>query len=122
MADKPPDQIQALVSMVIEDRLRLAATQRATMVAHLATLTLLIDAKICTIEGACQRIEHIQKGLTAPYQDADVSARLGLITQWLRAHDKPDTDGTPASPRWTPVVIRGGLDQGDEPPDPTAPS
>jgi hypothetical protein len=86
------------------------ADRRAHVVVELAALTLLIDAKLATIEEAAQRIEQIQGKLLESYRAEDVSQRLKLITTWLRGHIRQPPG------QWTPVVIEGGRDR-DLPPD-----
>jgi hypothetical protein len=88
--------------------------RRSNLVVDLATLTLLIDAKLVTTEQAAQRIEKIQSVLPAQYQTEDVNARLKLATVWLRSHVEQPTG------QWRPVLIQGGFDQrrDDGPPQP----
>jgi hypothetical protein len=111
------DANQALIQMVGDLATRADADRRAHVVVDLATLTILIDAKLVTIEEAAARIEKIQSVLQEPYRAEDVSARIKIVTEWLRSHVKQP------SGQWTPVVIQGGLDQNPmndpEPPSPT---
>jgi hypothetical protein len=100
--------------LIIDHMVRADANRRGHIVVELATLTLMIDAKLVTIEEAAQRIEKIQSVLPPAYQAEDVSLRVKWITDWLRDHDKK-----PREP-WRPLVIEGGLDQ-DQISDPDLP-
>jgi len=101
-----PDVVKALTAHIFSSAVRIDANQRSNMAVHLAILTLLIDAKIITIEEAASRIEQIPSVLPKAYQGEDVSMRLKWFTTWLRANAKQP-------PRqWNPVVIDGGLDNG----------
>lgn len=88
--------------------------RRARAVVELATLTLLIDAGIVTIEKAAQRILEIQCVLPEPYQAPAVNQKLVQITAWLRSHDKSSRSG------WIPEALEGGPDPApaDDPFDP----
>jgi len=90
------------------------ANFRTSVAVDLATITLLVDARLVTIEQAAQRIEEIQRTLSERFQTPDIAERIAFLTRWLRAHDKPQRSG------WTPVVIQGGLDQAPDA-DPTPP-
>lgn len=81
---------------------RVDANRRGHVVIELAILTMLIDAKLVTIEEAAMRIEQIQSGLPEVYQDPEVSLRTKFVTDWLRSHTRQ-----PAK-QWQPVVIEGG--------------
>ena len=111
---KPPDIGQVTMALVTDSITRVDANRRGSVVAELAILTILIDAGICSIEEACSRIEHIQSTMGQRYNDDETPKRITQITAWLRAHDKPADSATP---RWTPVVLQGGLDH-DSPDDP----
>lgn len=102
------DAHQHLVDLVFDQAVRADADRRGHFVIELATLTLLIDAKIVTIEEAAQRIEKIQGVLPEQYQAEDVTLRVKHITEWLRGHVKQPRG------QWHPVVIQGGLDPKQE--------
>jgi hypothetical protein len=87
----------------------ISANHTATMIADLATLTLLIDNGLVSIEQAARRIEEIRHVLVG--DSILVDDRIQRLTRWLRENDKPQRRG------WKPEVIRGGLDQ-DQTSDP----
>ena len=103
MADEP-DFGTHLLRLSMEQAERIEDNRRAGVVADLAAITLLIDAGL-PIEAACERLELIQSVLPEAFQSEGVTARIGLLTQFLRGHAKPD------SPGWSPRVIEGGKDQ-----------
>jgi hypothetical protein len=74
--------------LIIDHMVRADANRRGHIVVELATLTLMIDAKLVTIEEAAQRIEKIQSVLPPAYQAEDVSLRVKWITDWLRDHEE----------------------------------
>ena len=97
---------QASLVILLETIAKMDDNRRGQVVADLAIFTLLVDAKLATIEQVCERLELIQSSLGELYQTDEAKLRTRALTDWLRAHDKPD------EPRWTPVVIEGGKDQG----------
>lgn len=105
MVDHSKGANDHLLQMLVEEVERSDANRRGHVVVELAILTMLIDAKIVTIEEAAQRIELIQSKLPAVYQEPDVGLRVKMITEWLRGHAK----GPPG--KWRPLVIEGGLSQ-----------
>lgn len=108
MAGKPPDILEVLSGQVFENAKNIDTDWRTTFVLHLATLTLLIDAKLCTIEEAARRVEHIQRVLPEQFHSPDVDQRLGVITDWLRQNENAPKPG------WTPEVIEGGQSRDPE--------
>ena len=104
MSDKPEPStaLGPLLDMCVANTYAIDGNRRGATVVELAILTLLIDGKPVTIEGAIRRIEEIHKTQPDKYHDDHTANRLKLITEWLRAHI--------AQPRgrWTPVVIEGG--------------
>lgn len=90
---------------IVDIMTRADADRRGHVAVELAILTMMIDAKLVTIEEAALRIEKIQSVLPEPYQADDVALRVKLITEWLRGHIKQPEN------QWRPVVIEGGLDQ-----------
>ncbi len=103
------DRIDVLTNLLVEEVARRDHDRRAGVVAQLAALTILIDAKLVSAEAAAQRLELILSVMPEPYQDEGVVQRVSLLTGWLRGHIRQD------GPRWTPAVIEGGKDQGSEP-------
>ena len=93
-----------ITELIVKQAAIADANQRASAVAYLATMTLLIDAGLVTIEQAAQRIEQIHRVSPEGYHSPLVAERIQILTVWLRAHDKPQRHG------WTPEVIQGGLD------------
>ena len=95
----------------LENACRIAAQGRANLILQLSTITHLVDAGLVSIDGAIDRIEHLQSVLAKQlpsYGDPMVSAGVRLATDWLRAQKK--------QPRstWDPVVLKGGLEQEDD--------
>ena len=72
----------------------------------IATLTLLVDLKLVTVEQVAQRIELIRAALGDQYESDDVKSRLRLVADWL-VEQNPHAQTERAS--WTPQVIDGGL-------------
>jgi len=100
-----PDLVSALAARIVTEADRADANRRGHAVIELALLTLVIDAKLATIEQVVQRIQSIRESLPEPFQAEDVGQRVRWITEWLLSHvDRPRG-------RWTPQVIEGGLDQ-----------
>jgi hypothetical protein len=62
MPDDFGQTVGFIMSKVDEAREHGVSNFRANLVVDLATLTLLIDAKVITLEGAIQRIEKILRG------------------------------------------------------------
>jgi len=91
---------------------RTEADRLGHVIVEFATLSLLVDAKLTTVEEAAQRIELIQSVLPEPYRADDVTERVKLATAWLRSFVKQPRG------QWRPVVIEGGLGQ-DAIDDPT---
>ncbi len=66
------------------------ARVQALIVAQLATLTLMIEAGLTTVEGAARRFEQVRHTLPEPYQAEIVATRLGQLVERLRlAVDDP---------------------------------
>ncbi len=57
----------------------------AQLVIQLATITLLIDAKITTREAAVQRIDQIRRALPEKFQGEDVSTIIESATELLQS-------------------------------------
>lgn len=103
MTETPSGPMAALFQEIVNLTFAVESDRRASNIIDIATITLLIDANIISIEQAVQRIEHIDSVLLAEKKDEGVALRIQLVTEWLRAHDK-----SPAG-AWTPQVIEGGL-------------
>jgi hypothetical protein len=70
---------------------RIDAHWRSTLVIQLSTITMLIDAKLITIEEAALRIEQIHSSFAESdlgYSSELVVGTIKRATDWLRAHEK----------------------------------
>jgi hypothetical protein len=72
--------------------------RRASVVANLAVLTLLIDAGL-PVEDACKRLEHIHAVLPEEFRTPQAMKETELLTIWLRAHCEQGPG------RWTPKRV-----------------
>lgn len=106
MASDTPDAGQFFLREMMEAAERVDENRHGHVIAELAIMTILIDAKIVTIEEACERLELIQSVLPERYQSDQAKLRVRLLTEWLRGHVKPDASPDPQG--WTPQVIEGG--------------
>lgn len=105
MATDEPDFGQIILKQLMEGAERTDENRHGHVIAELAIITILIDAKLVTIEQACERLELIQSVLPERYQTDEAKLRVRFLTEWLRGHVTRDTPG------WTPKVIEGGKDR-----------
>jgi hypothetical protein len=87
--------------------------RRARLITDLATLTLMVDKGLVSVEEAVERLQLIQSVMPASYQKELVTRQLDFVVRFLRSKG----NAAPDSARWTPVVVQGGLsDPADDPP------
>jgi hypothetical protein len=98
----PPDLNEFLADFAVKAMQTQDDDRRATTILALAVITLLIDAKVTTIEGAISRIEHIQSTFSDKFKTEAVSSKLAPVLIWLRGHLADKTSA------WKPQVIEGG--------------
>jgi hypothetical protein len=97
-----PDLSSVVDQFAAEEREKTAANIRALLTIDLATISLLVDAKIVTVEEAAQRIELVQSSLQADPAHPKQSPLVQVATNWLRSR------GLPGQPSWVPTVHQGG--------------
>lgn len=100
-----PDAGKILLDQMFDLVVRVDENRSGHIIAELAIITLLIDAKIATIPQVCERLELIQSVLPERHQTDGAKLRTRFLTEWLRGHMRPKAQG------WTPQVIEGGKDE-----------
>jgi hypothetical protein len=85
-----PEDIQQLArtiaSRIDKSEAQAAVNSRALLIIEIATITLMVDAKVITIEESVQRIQKIRKWLLVAFPSDDVSRRVDDAIDLLRDH------------------------------------
>jgi hypothetical protein len=94
-----PVDIQELsrtfASAIARSEAHAVANSRTVLIIEIATITLLVDAKVITIEESVQRIQKIRKWLSVALPDDDVTQKVDHAIDLLKAHE----NGTIPQPR-----------------------
>lgn len=100
-----------LLQAVAETKVTGAAATKAAIVVDVATISLLVDAKIVTVQEAIERIERIRDMiLVGPKHEKAKELVLPVISTLQTQLPK-------VSPGWKPTVVPGGLDDQKDPLD-----
>jgi hypothetical protein len=106
--------LEDFINAIKADLLKIEANRRSHVVADLTALSLMLDKGLVSLDEVTQRLEAVRIAMGEGYHSQDVAVRVKLLADILR-----DKHGA-KRPAWTPEVIQGGLNQGQNS-DPTEP-
>lgn len=98
------DPTTAMLGLISQANANVRSFGLGSAYAALLPLSLMVDAKLITVDQAISRAESF-KAMLAAKNEAGGVAIIEAILGELRHHATRDPD----APKWTPVVIEGGL-------------
>ena len=98
------------MEFVMEEKQRNDLNTQGLLAMHLATMTLMIDAKLITAEEAVERIRQSQSWTHTPVAEPQRSPLMLAAIEFFR------DASAQGSPRWRPSVV-AGLDLDGPKPD-----